>query len=60
MNFKLDHVKWCLVAASLSVLRLQEYHEIRIVTANLLNKRSVTADKGLSSSFGDGQQGREN
>jgi len=47
---------WYLVAESLSVVRLQEYHKIRRVTASLLNNWSVAADKGLPSSFGDGRQ----
>jgi len=47
---------WCLVAESLSVVRLQEHHKIRRITAKLLNNWSVAADKGLPFSFGDGRQ----
>jgi hypothetical protein len=50
-EFEIGTFDKCLVAESLSVVRLQEYHKIRRVTANLLNNWSVAAD-----SIDDGRQ----
>jgi len=50
------HDNWVLVITAWRVLRLQteERPPVRRVAANILNKRSLRADKGWSSSLGVG------